>query len=299
MKIEVIINATSGSNDKEAVRRRLSEIFAASGVDARISLARTGARIVELAQQAANSAADTIVAGGGDGTVNAVAAVVVGSNRSLGILPFGTLNHFAKDLQIPLDLEGAVETIVAGHTANVDVAEVNSRIFLNNSSLGLYPSIVRERQKQERLGWGKWPAYVWAAISVLRRYPFLDVRLAIDGKEIRTRTPFVFVGNNEYEMETLNIGGRARLDAAVLSLYIANRTSRLQLIRLALRALIGGLRQEKDFLALSTNEIWIGTKHKRIRVAFDGEVTVMEPPLHYRIRPQALRVVVPRTEQNP
>lgn len=299
MKIEVIINATSGSDDKEAVRRRLNEIFAASGVDARISLARTGDRIVELAHQAANGNADTIVAGGGDGTVNAVAAAVVGSGRALGILPFGTLNHFAKDLQIPLDLEGAVETIVAGHTANVDVAEVNSRIFLNNSSLGLYPSIVRERQKQERLGWGKWPAYVWAALSVLRRYPFLDVRLAIDGKEIRTRTPFVFVGNNEYEMETLNIGGRARLDAAVLSLYIANRTSRLQLIRLALRALIGGLRQEKDFLALSTNEIWIGTKHKRIRVAFDGEVTVMEPPLHYRIRPQALRVVVPRTEQNP
>jgi YegS/Rv2252/BmrU family lipid kinase len=297
VKIEVIINATSGSDDKEEVRRRLLEIFAASGIDARISVARTGARVVELAQQAARSDAEIIVAGGGDGTINSVAAAAVSSNKALGILPFGTFNHFAKDLHIPLDLEGAVETIVAGHTVQVDIAEVNGHIFLNNSSLGLYPSIVRERQKEQRLGWGKWPAYVWAAISVLRRYPFLDIRLAIDGKEIKTRTPFVFVGNNEYEMESLDVGARARLDAGVLSLYVTKRTSRLGLIRLALRALFGGLHQEKDFLALLTKEIWIGTKHKRVRVALDGEVTVIEPPLHYRIRPQDLRVLVPKADQ--
>jgi diacylglycerol kinase family enzyme len=208
------------------------------------------------------------------------------------------MNHFAKDLHLPLELEGAIETIVAGHVMEIDVGEVNGQIFVNNSSLGLYPSIVREREKQQSLGWGKWPAYIWAALAVLRRYPFLDIRLSVDGKELASRTPFVFIGNNEYEMESLNIGGRACLDAGKLSLYMSDRTSRLGLIRLALRALFGGLRQDKDFIALCTKEVWIGTRHRRVRVALDGEVVVMEPPLHYRVRPRALRVLAPGPNQN-
>ena len=296
MKVEVIINASSGVDDKREAERRLSEMFAARGVEAQIALARSGAEVDDLARQAAHSEAETIVAGGGDGTLSSVASAVIASKKVLGVLPFGTMNHFAKDLGIPIDLEGAVETIVSGRATGVDVGEVNGRIFLNNSSLGLYPSIVREREKQERLGSGKWPAYIWAALAVLRRYPFLDVRMKADEQELKARTPFIFVGNNQYEMETLNVGGRAVLDAGELSLYVTNRTGRLGLLRLALRALFGGLKQEKDFLALTTKEIFINTKHKRLRVALDGEVTVMEPPLHYRIRPQALRVLVPKVE---
>ncbi|MFN2493070.1 MAG: diacylglycerol kinase family protein [Pyrinomonadaceae bacterium] len=294
MKIEVLINAVSGDGNKEQVHPRLAEAFRAKGVDARISMCHSASELITLAQQAARSDAETIVAGGGDGTINSVASAIIGFNKTLGVLPFGTMNHFAKDLHIPLDLEGAVQTIVSGNITKVDIGEVNGRIFLNNSSLGLYPSIVREREKQQqRLGVGKWPAYVLAAISVLRRYPFLDIRLSVDGDQMQSRTPFVFIGNNEYEMETLNIGRRSCLDAGELSLYMTHRTGRLGLIRLALRALLGGLRQEKDFLAMCTEEIWIGTKHRRVRVALDGEVTIMEPPLHYRVRPRELRVVAP------
>jgi diacylglycerol kinase family enzyme len=235
-----------------------------------------------------------VVAGGGDGTINSVASKIVGSDKTLGVLPLGTLNHFAKDMSIPLELPAAVETITAGRTVQVDVGEFNGRIFLNNSSLGLYPSIVRERQKQQRLGFGKWPAFMWAALAVLRRYPFLDVRLQVDGKAFTTRTPFLFVGNNEYEMETLNVGGRKELDAGALSLYLTHRTGRLGLIRLAFRALFGGLDQEKDFLALTTEELLIETRKRRLRVALDGEVTVVEPPLRYRIQKRALAVRVPQ-----
>ena len=94
-------------------------------------------------------------------------------------------------------------------------------------------------------------------------------------------------------MERLNVGSRSCLDKGQLSLYTTNRIGRLKLILLALRALLGGLRQEKDFLAMCTKEIWIGTKHKLLRVALDGEVTIMEPPLHYRVRPGVLRVLAP------
>ena len=157
---------------------------------------------------------------------------------------------------------------------------------------------MREREKQQRLGWSKGPAYIWAAIGTLRRYPFLDVRLGVNGQELNRRTPFLFVGNNEYQMETLNIGGRPCLDKGELSLYMANRTGRWGLIRLALHALFGGLHQEKDFLALCAKEIWIGTRHKHLRVALDGEVKLLYPPLEYRVRPKALQVLTPAIEGN-
>ena len=290
---KVIINARSGLSDKEEVRRQLSEVFSASGMTADISLARDGAEVTELAHTAARDDWSMIVAGGGDGTINAVASAVTGTGKVLGILPLGTLNHFARDLKIPNDLEAAAQIIIAGRAINVDVGEVNGHIFLNNSSLGLYPIIVHEREKKQRLGSGKWPAFIWAAVAALRRYPFLDIRLSADGKEFRRRTPFVFIGNNEYAMEKLNIGLRDCLDRGQLSLYMTHRTGRWGLVRLALRALLGRLREDKDFLAMCTSEVMIETRRKRLRVAFDGEVDVMEVPLHYRVRPGALRVIVP------
>jgi diacylglycerol kinase family enzyme len=290
----VIINTSSGTNEKGQAVELLSEIFASSGIDARIDLAGSGEEIIDLTKRAVKEDRAPIVAGGGDGTINAVASELVGTDRVLGVLPLGTLNHFAKDLNIPLDLEEGARTIIEGREMRVDVGEVNGRIFLNNSSLGLYPSIVHRReQQQERLGRGKWPAFFWAALTVLRRYPFLDVRLEMDERKLVRRTPFVFIGNNEYEMESFNIGARSCMDAGQLSLYIAHRTGRMGLLRLAWRALFGGLREEQDFDALCTQEIWIETKRKRLRVATDGEVTVMRTPLHYRVRPRALRVIVP------
>lgn len=293
---KVIINARSGSSDKEVVRRHLIEVFASGGVEADVSIAQDGAEVAELARQAARDDWKIIVAGGGDGTVNAVASSLVGTDKKLGVLPLGTLNHFARDLGIPVDFDEAAKNLISGHPVKIDVGEVNGRIFLNNSSLGLYPTIVREREKQQRLGSGKWPAFIWAAITAFRRYPFLDVRLDAGGQRFARRTPFVFIGNNEYTMERLDIGMRDCLDKGQLSLYMTNRTGRWGLVRLALRALLGHLSEDKDFLGLCAKEIRITTRHARIRVAFDGEVDNLETPLHYCVRPGALRVIVPRSE---
>ena len=177
----------------------------------------------------------------------------------------------------------------------IDVGEVNGRIFLNNSSLGLYPSLVHHRERQQqRLGRGKWTAFAWAALLVLRRYPSLSVRVRVDGIDLVRRTPLVFVGNNIYKMEGLNIGVREQLAAGTLSLYIPRRPGRLGLIRIALRALFGRLRAVNDFDALLAMEFQIETRRKQVRVATDGEVNRMATPLHYRIRAGALRVMVPR-----
>lgn len=291
--IIVIINAASGTSDKEEERRILDDIFQASSLDAQINLARSGDEIVEMAKRAALGDSQTIVAGGGDGTVSAVAAELVGTEKTLGVLPLGTLNHFAKDLNIPLDLAEAARTIIAGHVAKIDVGEVNGQIFINNSSLGLYPDVVRRREQRQRLGYGKWYSLFRSALKVLRRYPFLAIRLNADGREMVTRTPFVFIGNNSYAMESFNIGARACLDAGHLSLYMTPRAGRLELLKMSLRALFGRLRQTKDFVSLCTDELWIETRRRQLRVAMDGEVLMLETPLHYRVRPAALNVIVP------
>ncbi len=292
--VVVIINGGAGSGHGDDMAADLREKFRAAGLDPDITLAKSGDELTGAARAALDSGARLVVAGGGDGTINAVASVLAGSGVAFGVLPLGTLNHFAKDLGIPLALEEAVRVLASGRAAQVDVGEVNGRIFLNNSSLGLYPEIVRDREKQQqRLGRGKWLAALWATIAALRRYPFLSVRMDAGGERLARRTPFVFIGNNEYTMQGLAIGERARLDGGTLSLYVAQRPGRLGLLRFALRALSGRLAQERDFDVLLSATIDIETRHAHLRVATDGEVNVMKTPLRYRVRPGALTVMVP------
>ena len=290
--IQVIVNASAGTPENATFVDHLKQRMNGDR-RFRISIAETGPALAALLKEAVANDSRVVVAAGGDGTVNTIASSLVGTAKILGVLPTGTLNHFAKDLRLPLDLPDAIETIAKGNTAVVDVGEVNGHVFVNNSSLGLYPHIVEEREKQQRLGTGKWSAFFWAMLSVLRRYPFVDVQLTLEGLSVERRTPFVFVGNNRCEMEGFNIGARSRLDANELSLYTTRQISRMGLLVLGLRALFKRLRYDSDFLDATAREIWIHSRHRRLRVALDGEVRVLTPPLHYRIVPQSLRVIVP------
>jgi diacylglycerol kinase family enzyme len=292
--VTVILNGGAGNGHDDAAARELTEKLRAGGFEPEITLAKSGEEMIETAREALDKGARLVVAGGGDGTINAVASVMVGSGVPFGVLPLGTLNHFAKDLGIPLDLEQAVRVLAGGRTRDVDVGQVNDRIFLNNSGLGLYPDIVHDREKQQRrLGRGKWVAAFWATLSALRRFPFLSIRMVVNGVRLARRTPFVFIGNNEYSMQGLSIGERERLDGGKLSLYVAQHPGRLGLLRFALRAVRGKLAQERDFDVLLADEMEIETHRSSLRVATDGEVTVMQTPLRYRVRPGALTVIVP------
>src|SRR5450830_38735 len=301
--VVVIINAHAGGGHAQELAQRVVDGFLLHHIQARVILAEDGPQLISAAETAVREGAQIVVAGGGDGSVNAVASVVSSSQAAFGVLPLGTLNHFAKDLHIPLLLDDAIRNIAQGRRLAIDTGEVNGVLFLNNSSLGLYPDIVRDREKQQsRLGRGKWLAFCWAAMGALRRYPFLDVHLRIGEVEHRRRTPFVFIGNNEYLMDGLNIGTRKSLANGKLSLYVCHRTGRLGLIRLALHALFGRLKEASDFDMLSTAEIEIETHHqrnKRLRVATDGEVNIMQTPLLYRIRPASLIVIVPQETTTP
>jgi diacylglycerol kinase family enzyme len=293
----VIINASAHSDGAAYVASQLGRFFKAAGIQIEIKLTTSAKNLLEEVSAAIRREPSTIIVGGGDGTLNAAAGLLIGSGIALGVLPLGTFNHFAKDLHVPLDLEGAVTTIAEAYCALVDVGAVNDRFFLNNASLGIYPRLVETRHLQQQwLGHGKWPAFVWAALAVLRRYPFVEVRLNIDGKWLARRTPFVFVGNNRYQMQGFRIGARAHLDRGELSLYVANRTGRLGLVRLALRALFGRLDQARDFDTVCAKHIEVQTRRKRAHVATDGEIRIVETPLRFRVVPGALKVIVPKPQ---
>jgi diacylglycerol kinase family enzyme len=294
----------------EEQRARVSELFAAAGVDARIVMLTSGAHAADAARDAAAAGACAIVAGGGDGTVNAVASVVAGTATALGVLPLGTLNHFAKDAGIPLDLEPAVATIIAGHIKKMDTGDVNGRTFVNNASIGIYPDIVVERERLRQLGYRKWIAFALASARHLRRYRRLVVRLATprpgsgqaprpgseqagDGSD-RARTAFLFVGNNEYQVDGLSLGARDRLDGGRLFAYLAPRVHTRELPKLFALALTGRARERQALESFAAEELDVATPgRRRLRVAVDGEVIVMRVPLRFRARPASLRVIVP------
>ena len=196
----MVLNASSGHGTAPKVAERLKEIFAEAGREARITLAKGGTEISAAMRRAVEDGCEALVAGGGDGTINSGASAAVERGIPLGVLPLGTLNHFAKDLGIPLDLEEAAKVVLEGVVCKVDVGEVNGRIFLNNSSLGVYPAIVRLRERYQATVGGKWIAALWAGLTVLRRSPFMAVRIVAEGETIVRRTPLVLVGNNEYRM---------------------------------------------------------------------------------------------------
>ncbi|HXG83557.1 MAG TPA: diacylglycerol kinase family protein [Pyrinomonadaceae bacterium] len=295
-QIEVIVNQGSGAaNGAGDIKTQIEEAFKANNLQANVSVAASGEDLMRLAEEAAAGDAEIVVAGGGDGTMSGVASKIIDTGKIFGILPLGTLNHFSKDLQIPPDLAEAARVIAEGNVQEVDVGEVNGQIFINNSSIGLYPNIVRRRKLQQRLGRGKWAAAFWAATRVLRRYPFLSIKLKIDGEEIRRMTPFLFVGNNEYEMDFFNIGTRKCLDDGKLSIYLLHRTGRAGLLMLALRSLFGVMQRAKDFESVCVEDFEIETRRKKsLLVAYDGEVSMMQSPLSYKIHPKALKVLVPK-----
>jgi diacylglycerol kinase family enzyme len=295
-RLTVVLNATAGSiatSEASATVTRVRDAFQRANLETEI-LAIGPERFPTEVRKAVASGADVVVIGGGDGTLSAGAAALVGSRKPLGILPLGTLNHFAKDIGIPQDLDQAVATIEGGHVREVDVGEVNGRIFLNNSSIGLYPAAVAHREElRRRHGGGKWPAMLNACVDVLRRFPLLTVTVQVEDRAVRLTTPFIFVGNNRYEMSLFSLGRRTNLQGGELGVYLARNGGRMGLLRLACRALLGLLEQDRDFNSFMLRSVEIRTRRRSLRVSLDGEVVLMASPIRYSLRPRALRVLAP------
>ena len=288
----VVVNAGSGTGGHDVLAARIADLFTTHGIDAAVAIV-SGRDVARTARGAVRDGASLVIAGGGDGTISTVASVVAGSSATLGVLPLGTLNHFAKDLRIPLDLEGAARTIAGGHAIAIDVGDVNGRPFINNASIGLYPRLVWEREKERRGGHRKWIAIAVAVRRLWQHYRRVRVVVRTEDQHRVVRTPFVFVGNNEYQLDGIRLGGRTRLDEGCLHLLMAPGMTRAELMRMLLAAFTARLHGEDHLESVTAAEVSIEARRRQIGVSLDGELWVARTPLSFRIRPGALRVLVP------
>jgi diacylglycerol kinase family enzyme len=291
--VAVLLNAQAGSGhtppDADAVRAA----FAAHGLRAAVYACSPDHPLEAQLRDAVATAPQVLVAAGGDGTVNATAAQALAHGLAFGVLPVGTLNHFARDLGLPLELEQAVAVVAARRLRTIDVGEVNGEVFLNNASIGLYPQVVAQREYEQRhSARGKWSAMVRAAWHVLRRPEAFEVVLELEGREERRRTPAVFIGNNPYVLEGPHMGHRARLDDGVLGVVVLRRRSRIGWVWLALRALCGRLSPE-DVEQHEVKAFRLDAHNGELPVARDGEAHPLRPPLRFASKPRALRVCAP------
>ena len=291
--VAVILNPTSGSANPDTMPERIVELFAAEGRAATVLAAGPGRTLADQARAALEAGCRIAVAAGGDGTVNAVATALLGRDVPLGVLPTGTLNHFAKDLGLPLDLAEAVHVAARGTVRRVDVGQVNGRVFLNNSSIGVYPKVVELRSRWESTGLGKWVAALWASLVVVRRRPFMGVRIRTADETVVRLTPFVFVGNNEYRMVGLRAASRESLTDGRLALCVMHASLRRSLLLLAWEVLWRGVDQVRELELFLVSEATVETRRRHLQVSLDGEVALLASPLEYRILPLALPVMGP------
>jgi diacylglycerol kinase family enzyme len=290
VKTTILINRGGGSvGEKGLIERALAD----AGIDADIQWLE-GDALPKAAKAAAAGGAEMVVAGGGDGTISCVAGALAGTDTKLGVLPLGTLNHFARDLGIPTKLEDAAKLLASGKARAVDVADVNGRVFVNNSAIGLYPLMVLDREAQQaHLGRSKRWAMAIAAARTLFRFSSRRLTLTVNDRTAVVDTPLLFVGNNAYKMELPGAGTREAIDRGELFVLVLRPKTRLGFCLASVRALFGRARQDDVVRIDGVETLKVGSARHSMAVSLDGESVHMKPPLQYRIRPKALNVVAP------
>lgn len=292
-KICCLVNQKSGTAG-DSPGEFVKNLFSTRNAKVHVVELKPGDDIPALTAKALADGFDIIVSGGGDGTINAVASALIGKTGiKFGVLPMGTYNHFAKDLVIPLKLEEAVDVILKGVTRHIDVGEVNGHIFVNNSSVGAYPAMVRLREALQKTGYRKKLAAMRAWLQIIAR--FKTLRVVVDdgsGKRIMAKTAMLFIGNNRYELDPAQIGTRSSLSDGKLWILIATSQTRLAMFA-GLFSVLWHRENAAAVTVFEAKKFVVNTSRHSQKVSVDGEVLQLETPLHYNIRPAALHIIVP------
>jgi len=285
--ITVLINPGAGTAQDQNAVSDLQHLLAERLPQATVEVVARGGDLTKRAQAACAAGARVVAAAGGDGTLCAVAQALVGTDVRLGVLPFGTRNHFARDVGVPLDLKQAAALLGTDYVRRIDVGRVNDRYFLNNASIGLYPELVDLRE-QEVKSLSKSLRMLLAGLQLMRRARPIPIELRYASARVREPIWLVFVGNNSYHLGLFNAGQRTTLDAARLDVVVVPARRR-GLARLALqrsdphpRHIIGAEVDAATVQPLNTTTC---------SVAYDGEAIQMTAPFAFRSMPGALRVV--------
>ncbi|HEY8433001.1 MAG TPA: diacylglycerol kinase family protein [Sphingomicrobium sp.] len=294
-KVSVLLNRTGGTLAADpGLAERARDALTSAGLDVDVELLSGGDCAVRC-RAIAERKDPLLIVGGGDGTISAAASALAGTDTMLGILPFGTLNHFARDLKIPTDLDEAARLIASRKDRRVDIGEMNDRVFINNSAIGLYPLMVVDRDLQRRkLGRSKRVAMIVASLRTLARFNRHRLTLTVNEEETgRVDTPLLFVGNNDYRLDIAAAGQRETLDAGELCVLVMRKKTRRGLVAASIRAFFGRSRADDMVRLDGVERLRVSAPRSRLVVSLDGEVVSAESPLDYKMRKQALRVIAP------
>ena len=300
MKVAVVMNSKAGAlvgGSPDETARRIEQLFAAAGAEAQVVVAE-GPNLEEAIRRFRDSDVDVVVVAGGDGSVDTAAKALAGSGKSLGVLPMGTFNLFARDLQVPLKLEEAVPALVGGHVQQVDTAEVNGNLFLCNSVMGLMPSLVDARESIRGKSFFQRLRDMAVAVGrLVRRYPRLTVTVDM-GKGPQTITVrSLAVTCNPYEEKLGALPRRTRLDTGRLALYQIGHRGRLGMIWLIVSLVLGRWKESTAVSEWMAPQLTVAGRGGSIQVVNDGELLTLTLPLHYRIHPKELAVLMPARQE--
>lgn len=292
-RVALIINERSGKRDGRAQLATLRDWLQPRCRSLDIRPIRKGSDIAEAAVAAVAAGADVVVALGGDGTQSAVAGALVGSRAIMAVLPGGTFNYFARELDVGT-LDRALAALETGKVRTRHVGMLNDRVFLNNASFGLYPSILMRREAIYRR-WGRTRiAAYWSVLASLRDMRQV-MRLAVTVGDTAQayQTPLVFVAHSAYQLESLGLDGADGVRAGHFGLFIAKGQRRRDLFLASLRLAFGQSVRGEDFDLVLSDALVIETQSRQRLVAMDGEKGRMSGPFRLSVLRDGLRVVVP------
>jgi diacylglycerol kinase family enzyme len=298
MRLTLLLNRNAGTLrtlDPDQALADLAEIFRARGHEVTAEALEGAETIAAIERNCTGEGPDVIVVGGGDGTISAAAAAVAKCGKTLGILPLGTMNLFARALAIPLDMIAAAEALASAETVAVDIAEVNGRFFVHHVTLGLHARMILMRT---RLDYASRMGKIWASAKAwwmaLRDPPKLIVHIRADGLQFQRRTAAVLVTNNP-----LGEGHIPYADdpsQGMFGLYVANSPHLGDLLSMALRMLFGSFAANPLLDNWEAGEVDIALAAPTVRASVDGELVTLDTPLRCRLHHRGLNVLKPRSE---
>lgn len=286
--ITVIINSRAGFDDAAALRAALEragisviEVEAGDAIPAAVRLAiEAGSRIVAAA--------------GGDGTINAVARALIGTDVALGIIPAGTLNTLARALGIPQDPEAYIDVLLHGRAHPIDAGEVNGHVFLSTTTVGMHSMLASARERyRDSVRAGHWRAFRHAVVAILRQPPLFTLYLQAGGKEVLRRANVVVIASHTYALRHFRVEGHSPPDDGLLTVWVPRTANTFNLFVLAIRAVFGLAREGVHYDMITTREALIERRTSELTVTIDGEVRTVTSPLRYRLHRAALKVMVP------
>jgi diacylglycerol kinase family enzyme len=301
--LQFLINSASGQNEPSAIGQVIEEALRLSGRTGELMFAHPD-QLSAMAKQAAATAFgrhSALVAVGGDGTVNTVAQAAHAQGCALGVLPKGTFNYFARTHGIPVDAPQALQTLLTCEPVPVQVGLINDHVFLVNSSLGLYPELLQDREAfKARFGRSRLVAFGSAVVTMLggvHRVLRLRIERGVECRDISTTT--LFIGNNRLQLEQVGLAQASALDQGCLAAVILRPIGVLAMIWLLLRGSFGTLGEVNTVESFQFHRMvvrprlgWDGLK---VKVAFDGEVSWMRAPLEFKVSATPLYLIKPMT----